>query len=253
MEGDGFGLISRARALLNSRPARVQAAAPRTQAVRDVEQALLARTLIGVQLDGRLRLESSLIRREAARQLSVPAFALEVERLSAASFLLKFHNQAQRNAAHRFGSLRIRHSGLLLLPWTRQIGARAELSHFKFRVRICIEGVPRHARQLETIASLFPPSSFIDDEPCDAEKPKEEECLRLWLWTTELENIAMAGILDLEEPSTLPQENYADHLYDLGVRSGAMRCDQAEAFGYEVIIHVDRVLEYTPLPGESFS
>jgi hypothetical protein len=67
MEGDGFGLYSRARALLDSRPARVRAAAPRTQAVRDVEQALMARTLIAIQLDGRLRLEPTLIRREAAR------------------------------------------------------------------------------------------------------------------------------------------------------------------------------------------
>lgn len=95
----------------------------------------------------------------------------------------------------------------------------AELSRFKFQVRLCIEGVPRHARQHETVASLFPPSSLIDDEPCDVEKPEEEECLRLWLWTTKPENIAMAGILDLEELITLPQENYADHLYDLGVHS----------------------------------
>jgi hypothetical protein len=57
-----------------------------------------------------------------------------VERLSAASFLLKFDNQAQRNAARRFGSLRIGQSGLQLLPWTRQVGVWLSclVSSFRF-------------------------------------------------------------------------------------------------------------------------
>ncbi|RLN16219.1 hypothetical protein C2845_PM02G21820 [Panicum miliaceum] len=89
----------------------------------------------------------------------------------------------------------------------RHVGALAELTKFKYRVRLCIEGVPGHARHAQTVASLFPPSSFLDDEICDMEKPQEEECLRLWLWTTEPDEIAITGTLQLEEPVTLPQEN----------------------------------------------
>lgn len=69
-----------------------------------------------------------------------------------------------------------------------QVGA-VSLSRFRYRVRVCIEGVPEHIRQAREVASLFPRQSFVDDLECDPEKPEEEECLCLWVWTPHPEGI----------------------------------------------------------------
>jgi hypothetical protein len=111
---------------------------------------------------------------------------------------------------------------------------------------VCIEGVPEHVLQAISVTSLFPRPSFVDDEPCDIEKP-EEECLRLWVWTSEPEGIPISATLQVEEPVTMPQEGYTESLIEMGVLVGPIRIDQAEVLDYEVLVHVDRVLDYTPL------
>ncbi|CAN6229270.1 unnamed protein product [Urochloa humidicola] len=150
--------------------------------------------------------------------------------------------------AYRQGKIQISHVRLQLLPWKRQVGARAELFKFYYHVRLCIEGVPVHARHPEVVASLFPRPSFVDDLECDMEKAKEEECYRLWIWTSDPAAIATTGTLHVEEPVVLPQEGYADSLVELGMPMGALRWEPAKAMDYEVIIHIDRVLDYSPLP-----
>lgn len=221
-------------------------AVARSDVVRDEEYRLETFALLATQLDGWVRLDAVLVQWESARQLRVPPSTLKVSRLSGATFLLLFDTQQQRNAARLRGSVRFGHTGLQLLPWTRHVGASSDLARFNFHVRPCIEGVPSHARFAQCIASLLSPTSFIDDEFCDAEKPEEEDCFRLWLWTRTPEDIAMTGTLDVEEPVTMPQEGYVE--YEMGMPMGAMRIDAAEALTYEVIIHVDRVLDYSPLP-----
>lgn len=134
-------------------------------------------TLLAVQRDARVRLDTTLVLREAARQLQISSSELRVMRLSDASFLLRFPTQHQSNTACRLSELRVGHIGLQLLPWTHQVGVLAELSKFKYRVRLCIEGVPGHARQDSMVASLFPPSSFIDEEICGIENQRKRNVL----------------------------------------------------------------------------
>jgi hypothetical protein len=69
----------------------------------------------------------------------------------------------------------------------------------------------------------------------------------VWLWTSDPDDIAITGTLLAEEPKVLPEEHYADggaHLVELGTR----RLGPAGTLDYDVIIHVDRVVDYTPLP-----
>jgi hypothetical protein len=202
----------------------------RSDVVRDEEYRLETFALLAAQLDGWVRLDAVLVQWESARQLRVPPSTLKVSRLSGATFLLLFDTQQQRNAARLRGSVRFGHTGLQLLPWTRHVGASSDLARFNFHVRPCIEGVPSHARFAQCIASLLSPTSFIDDEFCDAEKPEEEDCFRLWLWTRTPEDIAVTGTLDVEEPVTMPQEGYVE--YEMGMPMGAMRIDAAEALTY---------------------
>jgi hypothetical protein len=82
------------------------------------------------------------------------------------------------------------------------------------------------------------------------EKP-EEECVRLWLWASDPDDIAISGTLLSEEPVVLPEEHFADggaHLLELGMPLGAMRLGPLQTMDYDVLIHVDRVLDYSPLP-----
>ncbi|CAN6200643.1 unnamed protein product [Urochloa humidicola] len=227
------------------RLAHVRAGVPRSDDIRRIERELEIFSLIAVQLDARTRLDTARVHHEAVRQLRVPHHELGVSRMSVATFLLKFGGQQQRNA-HLRGTLRIAHVTLKLLPWARQVSAKDVPSKFNYRVRVCIEGVPEHARFPEAITGLFKPPAFIDDLDCDMIKPEEEECLRLWLWTSDPDGIATAGTLQMEEPVTLPEQGYAESLAELGMPWGAMRNGPAETLDYDVLIQVDKVLDYSP-------
>lgn len=233
--------------VLGERPGHVHAGVARSDDIRARERDLEIYALIAVQVDSRVHLDTALVKSEAVRQLNVPFHELGVTRISAASFLLHFGTQQQRNAANLFNGLRIGHTGLHFMPWKRQVSSVA-LSKFLYRARLCIEGVPSHARHAKAVASLFKAPAFIDEVDCDVEKPEEEECLRLWLWTADPDGIATTGTLHIEEPVTLPDEGFADHLYELGMPMGAMRLEVARALEYKVIIHVDRVLDFSPSP-----
>ncbi|CAN6237507.1 unnamed protein product [Urochloa humidicola] len=87
---------------------------------------------------------------------------------------------------------------------------------------------------------------------CEMEKPQEEECLRMWIWTSNPDGIATIATLQIEEPVTLPEESYADSSMELDMPKGVLRIGPAETMDYDVTIHVDRVLDYTmPAPSPS--
>ncbi|CAL4913002.1 unnamed protein product [Urochloa decumbens] len=245
MADDAYVLYHRIR---EERPGHVAAGARRSEAIREEERALQSLALLAVQVDASVRLDTDRVRQEAAHQFRIPAYDLIVKKISTASFLIRFEGEHQCNRARRLSVLRVGHVGLQLLPWKRQVGARAVLSKFYYHVRICIEGVPAHARQPESVASLFPKLSFVDDLECDMEKAEEEECYRLWIWTSVPAEIPTTGTLHIEEPVQLPQQGYADSLIDLGMPMGALRIEQAKTSDYDVLIHVDRVMDYSPLP-----
>ncbi|CAN6275443.1 unnamed protein product [Urochloa humidicola] len=229
------------------RPGRVHAGVARSEAIRGVESELETFSLLAVQIDARVRLDAQMVRQAAVKQLRVPVYEVGVSRLSTAAFLIRFGTQQQRDAAYRCKELHIGHTKLHIMAWKRQFSSKG-MSKFFYHARVCIEGVPFHARHAEAVAGLFKAPTIIDDLDCDAEKPEEEECLRLWLWTADPDAIPISGVLHIEEPVTLPEPNYAESLVELGMPMGAMRAGAAEALEFEVLIHVDRVLDYSAPP-----
>ncbi|CAN6237630.1 unnamed protein product [Urochloa humidicola] len=234
------------------RPEFVHAGVARSEVIREMERELESFGLLAVQIDARVNLDTAQVRNEAIRRFRVPFYELGASRIAAATFLLRFGTQQQRDAAHRCRELQIGHTKLHLMPWKRQFSSK-DLSKFYYRVRLCIEGVPSHARHAEAVAGLFKVASFFDDLDCPREKPEEEECLCLWLWTSDPDGIATRGVLHIEEPVSLPEEGYAESLSELGMPMGAMRTGAAEALEYEVLIHVDRVLDFSPPPARPSS
>ncbi|CAL5043353.1 unnamed protein product [Urochloa decumbens] len=205
---------------LGERPSNVHAGVARSDAIREQERELEIFALHAVQID-------------AAPQYAKPRHASSVSR------------------SMRLGRPR------LLPPPSCYASTTNNRGMLLISARSCESATPSstscsgsvsHARQAEVVAGLFKAPSFIDDLHCDVEKPEEEECLCLWLWTANPDAIPTTGALHIEEPVTLPEEGYADSLFELGMPMGAMRINAAEALRYDVLIHVDRVLDFSAPP-----
>ncbi|KAG2550458.1 hypothetical protein PVAP13_9KG340996 [Panicum virgatum] len=159
------------------RPDHAVACAARTPTLADEERSLELHALLAVQADGRARLTDDQVRRDALRQLRISELAFSVTKIAAATFLLRFSDPALRTAALVSRGIKVGHTNLHLRPWTRQFGAAA--SKIRYRVRLCLEGVPPHAWQCEVVAPLFSQPSFVD-RICDKRyKENEKECFCL--------------------------------------------------------------------------
>lgn len=119
-------------------------------------------------------------------------------------------------------------------------------SKLQYRVRVCIEGIPAHAENVET-SQLFQAPTFI--ETADMEKTTEDEraCMCVWVWTTDPDSIAIEGLLSLEEPVEFTEEQHNDFFTRLGnMELPEVHNGPAGMLDYEIFLHVDRVVDYTP-------
>ncbi|RLN38860.1 hypothetical protein C2845_PM01G27360 [Panicum miliaceum] len=223
------------------RPEKVVACAGRTAAIREAERDVMLHTLLGVQLDARVALNCDVIGRDALQQLRIPEYALSVSKVKAATFLLRFERPEQRNAALGRGLLAVGRTQLHVMPWTRQFGAAS--SKLKYRVRVCIEGVPAHAAQVEPITKLFPSSTFVEKIDSGMNTEDERACVCVWVWTPNPDEIAKEGVLWLEEPFEFTGEY---------MELPKLRNEEVGMLDYKVILHIDRLVDYTP-PARSSS
>src|SRR6185312_13623617 len=135
---------------------------------------------------------------------------------------------------------------LHLMPWTRQCGA-VSASKLLYRVRVCIEGIPAHAASVETASKLFQAPTFVESIDLEISTEDERVCLCVWIWTADPDCIALQGLLSLEEPFEFTDEQHNE----FSARSGNMellevRNGPAGLLDYEIFLHVDRVVDYTP-------
>ncbi|KAF8718507.1 hypothetical protein HU200_025278 [Digitaria exilis] len=224
-----------------SRPHRVLAAAPRTQALRKAERDHELHALVAVQVDSHVPLRCDDVRRDAPRQLRIPPErATEVTRLATATFLLRFDSAELRNSALSMGGLYAGGTGLCLMAWTRRFNATA--GSLKFRSRVCLKGVPPHARQPESVVQLLSAPSFIDEIDYNIEKEDERSTFNIWVWTDAPSDLAVSGTLQIEEP-VQPSDDYYLRLGNNELPP--LRDDVAKTLDYNIIIHLDSVLDYT--------
>ncbi|CAL4992828.1 unnamed protein product [Urochloa decumbens] len=221
------------------RPARTAACAARTAYVREAERDLLLRGLIAVQTDAHAELSCDVVLRDALHQLRIPGHALQVTRMSISKFLLRFETPELRNAAWGRGTLSAGHSLLHLVTWGRRAGASD--ASLPYRARVCLEGVPAHAHQIESVLHLLPRRSFV--EGIDHVKEREDEmgCFILWIWCKDPDALHVQGTLEIEEPF-VPPEAYCDDSET--THASVLRT----VLKYDVLIHLDWVEDYSPPP-----
>ncbi|CAN6236487.1 unnamed protein product [Urochloa humidicola] len=237
---------------VENRPPRVLAAAPRTGAIREAERDLETHALVAVQLDARVPLTVEVVFREVLHQLRIPEHAFGVSPLGPATFLLKFESMELRNAMRAQGAVPVGCTSLHILPWSRRFGAHGQLGKLKYRARICLEGVPVHARQAEAVAQLFSRPSFVDGIDYNIEKEDEKSCFTVWIWTDAPSDLALSGTLQIEEPNQRSNE-YSESMDCMDLPF--LRDAPAKTLDYDIIIHLDRVLVYYPQPdrrGQSY-
>ncbi|CAN6171841.1 unnamed protein product [Urochloa humidicola] len=223
------------------RPQMVLAAAPRTEQMREDERALELYTLVAVQRDALVPVTCEALLRDAPRQLGIPEHELAVEGLSEATFLLRFSSPAARNVALSTRAFQVGNCVLNIMTWSRRIGA--SVGKLKYRARVCLEGVPRHARNTAAVAQLFTNPSFVDEIDYNVEEEVEKFCFNVWVWTDAPSDLALQGTLQIEEPADLPDDYYTSmDTTELSL----VRDRPAKTFDYTVLIHLDRVLDYTP-------
>ncbi|CAO2141269.1 unnamed protein product [Urochloa humidicola] len=188
------------------RPNHVAACAAHTSEVKEAERDLQLHTIVGVQVDSRAQLSCELVQRDVLQQLRIPPQALQVSRISTTTFLLRFQTLALRNAAHARKAFVVGRTSLHLMPWGHHIGAGFALAKLFYRAHVCLEGVPGHAHNVESVQHLLPKQSFVESIDLVREREDERGCFILWIWCKDPEAISVLGTLQIEEPMTLPAE-----------------------------------------------
>nr|TKW01779.1 hypothetical protein SEVIR_8G201200v2 [Setaria viridis] len=228
------------------RPDHVSVYVQRTVAAREEERQLSLTALISIQMNGRAKLSAQVVHRDVLQQLGGSGTReqdLGVKHLTVSTFLLHFSMPEQHTTTLWLGGLCAGQTTLWLLPWTRQV--RASASKLHYRAKVCIEGIPEHAQQVDTVARLFNSTMFIEDFDTDADTEQERDCLCVWVWTFNPDGLAKTVTLKIDEPLTYPEEYY----WQMGeFELPTIRTGPAEMLNYEVIIHLDRVFDYSPLP-----
>lgn len=173
----------------HKRPSKVVVCSRRSEDMDAEERDLNLRAMLAVAVDSQALLSCRQVEESARRQLQLGQSRLEVSVFAKAEFMLWFADPAmKRRALASKEPLFVGRTKLNIIPWSRHTGAEAV--NLCYRGRVCLEGVPRHAWQVEAVKPLFDRAAYI--EGVDVQRKKEEgsACLVLNVWMAEPDAIA---------------------------------------------------------------
>jgi hypothetical protein len=230
------------------RPALVCAAAPRTAAITEEERRLARLGVVAVAVGRCPDLELADVGQIMAHHFRLKEGSVQVSMRTVGEFLLIFDSVEARNAAVWQGVVAAGAASFMLSPWMRFRGARAGKLFYK--ARVCIEGMPPDAHQVETIRGLFGATNIIDGIDPTINCKEESACCRVWVWMANISTLARCGKLDLEEPMEIDSPLF--HFSEIGVEADMpVRSGPLKTLSYDVILHLDRVLDFSESPASS--
>ncbi|KAM0899504.1 hypothetical protein ACQ4PT_021349 [Festuca glaucescens] len=228
----------------------VSAAAPRTAAMADTEVELSSHAVVAVVVGHCPRLELAEVRYAFATRFKIPHDGVHVSLFGKGEYLVFFRDAAVRaEALEVAGALVLGRISFKLAPWTRfRNGAAAQLC---YKARVCLEGIPRNAWHLEVVDKLFDKAMLVDSQDLTVVSPEESACMRLWVWMSNVDMLATRGVLQLEEPVVL-QGPSPLHFPEPEIHAApARKTGPLKLLEYPVLLHLDRVLDYTSPPTSS--
>lgn len=111
---------------------------------------------------------------------------------------------------------------------------------------MCLEGPPRHTWTVEDIKQLFPAPAKVDHIEDGVFSDEESACCCAWVWVQDATKIATRGILTVEEPAFQSSPEFHRHFLDGHPgRQVTASSDPINMLAYPVLIHLDRVYDYT--------
>lgn len=131
-----------------------------------------------------------------------------------------------------------------MLPWTRL--SHAALSTLNFKLRLSIEGVPPHGRQLETVAPLLPKESLSERLDLGAKNVVEAACCCVWVWEKDPDPVAKAGMLRLEAVSERAYEVWRFTRDGTITERQPRPEDQVNMLTFNVLLHLDQAIDFKP-------
>ncbi|RCV12983.1 hypothetical protein SETIT_2G310500v2 [Setaria italica] len=116
--------------------------------------------------------------------------------------------------------------------------------HVNGRAKLSGEVVSASAAKL-MYPNIFNAPTFIEEIDTEHETEQERDCLCLWVWTANPDGLAKTVSLQVVEPLTFPEEYY----WKMGEMDlPTAKTGPAEMLEHAVTIHLDRILDYLPLP-----
>lgn len=161
----------------------VIATSRRSAGQAEAERRLARCAVVAVVVGSARQFEIVDVKRAVAIKFRIDEEAVKVSLRALGEMLLIFDDAAVRDRvlAGR-GPLVLGRISLLVAPWSRF--RRASPSKLLYKVRVCLEGVPEHAWDIESVASLFDPSMLIDGIDHEVRREEETGYFRLWCgWT----------------------------------------------------------------------
>jgi hypothetical protein len=118
-----------------------------------------------------------------------------------------------------------------------------EAIKLSFKVRLCIEGVPHHARQPPIIRKLLHVDSLFDCIDFNHRNDKEAQCCYVTVWSRNPNNIVKEAALWLEEIQGRPAEPW--HFVDLGSSAARRpRSGPVHLLSYDILVHIDQIVDF---------
>ncbi|KAM0828472.1 hypothetical protein ACQ4PT_067524 [Festuca glaucescens] len=91
---------------------------------------------------------------------------------------------------------------------------------------------------------------LVDSQDFTTDTPEETTCMRLWGWMADIDMLATRGELQLVEP--VEQGSPILHFPELWIEADpASRSSPLKLLDYMVLIHLDRVIDYSTQPESS--
>ncbi|KAK1695058.1 hypothetical protein QYE76_011755 [Lolium multiflorum] len=215
------------------------AVAPRLAVVADTEKELSLHAVVAVVVGYFPQVELAEVRRAFAQRFGIEegGNGVHVSLFGVGEYLPFFSDPAVRFVALATpGTIELGCVSFKLAPWTRFRSASA--AQLCFKARVCLEGVPRSAWHIEAVDKLFDRGMLVDSQDFTSDTPEETACMRLWVWMANVDKLATRGVLKLEEPMGT--------VADPASRSGPLKL-----LDYKVLIHLDRVIDYSAQPNSN--
>ncbi|KAL5207050.1 hypothetical protein ABZP36_031485 [Zizania latifolia] len=223
-------------------PASVQCLLKASIALDHTERRLMRHAAFAAVVGPRSASSATHVKHRLTKYLRVQPNDVEVFAHPGGSFLVYFARSEDRTVALSETRLSLRGLELKLIPWSRR--AQASFAKLCFRARLCLEGVPRHAWNSDTMVLLLSDGCLFDKVDDSASSEKESACLCVWVWTQDANRIPKLATLQIAEldehlspPRNFPEFDFTETPAQRGPPNVLL---------YNILIRLDTLLDYDP-------